>query len=230
MNERLNVRPLAPEGRSDAILKQFSELIFSGALRVGDRLPSEAELCTMFSVGRSSIREALRVLDNMGILKRTRQGTFVSGQTIEGISRHIAYWVFLNNVDMRELFEIRSMLEAESARLAAACRTEAEIETLKAIHEDMKRAGENQTQYVQANVAFHMEIARIARNKVLVAFLESMTTVIQLAQRRVIQQEGVISQAILQHQRVLDAVEAGDQESARNRMYEHLQEIWKSLA
>src|SRR5690349_19520406 len=106
---------------SDHIVEQIAELISRGALKPGDRMPSEKQLCEKFGVGRTSVREALRSLSVMGVLEsHMGDGTFVASDASRFLERSFQWGLLLNPKVVADLIETRLMLESQNAYLAAA--------------------------------------------------------------------------------------------------------------
>src|SRR5260370_7578924 len=113
---------------SDGILEQITGLIARGALRPGDRIPSEKQLCLQFGVGRTSVREALRSLSVMGVLKsHMGDGTFVTDDA-SFLERSFQWGLLLNSKIVEDLIETRLMLESHTAYLAASKATAQDLE------------------------------------------------------------------------------------------------------
>src|SRR5215467_9607799 len=119
---------------SDHIVEQIADLIARGALKPGDRIPSEKQLCEKFGVGRTSVREALRSLAVMGVLQsHMGDGTFVATDASRFLERSFHWGLLLNSKVVEDLIETRLMLESHNAQVAAA----------KAREEDLVRMEES---------------------------------------------------------------------------------------
>src|SRR5579864_3402644 len=101
---------------SDHIVEQIAELISRGALKPGDRIPTEKQLCEKFGVGRTSVREALRSLTVMGVLEsQMGEGTFVTTDAGRFLERSFHWGLLLNPKLVEDLTETRLMLESHNA-------------------------------------------------------------------------------------------------------------------
>ncbi|PQA91501.1 hypothetical protein B0A69_16955 [Chryseobacterium shigense] len=132
---------------------------------VGDKLPIEPELMKIYGVGRSSIREAIKILSIKGVLSvQQGVGTFVTSKNIqESLEDQI------NNAEFNEVYEVRSLLDSKIAAKAAAKRTEKELETIK-MYLDLRdqSAKDNQAlECYQADINFHISIAEACGNTLL---------------------------------------------------------------
>ena len=108
-------------------------------LRPGDPLPTERELTASFKVGRSSVREGLRMLESKGVIESVGNGTFVVSELRSPLNRSLALLLSLEEGNLRELYELRRMLEGEAAALAAARRSDEDLATMA---EAIERHGE----------------------------------------------------------------------------------------
>lgn len=114
----------------DALI-QINEIILEDNLVSGDRLPSERELSERLKIGRSSVREALRALELLGLITTRRgEGTFIAESTSHRLVEILASFILRHEQSKRDLLEMRAMIEGEAAKLAALRRTEANVQEL----------------------------------------------------------------------------------------------------
>lgn len=151
---------------SAVVAQHLQEQIEAGTWSVGQQLPSEHEMTREYGVGRSSIREAIRKLENNGLV-RVHQGvgTFVvSDKPVRDTLSTL-----LHGAEDKELHEVRELLEIKIAERAALHRTEEDIRIMKACLEKRDKAsgGGELAPWVEADIAFHISIAEASRNKVL---------------------------------------------------------------
>src|SRR5690606_24509915 len=122
------IQAIEVENPVDKIIRQLKNLIVSGQLKPGDRLPAERVLSERFAVGRSYVREAILKLEFYGLLKTNPQsGTYVSGLSIKVIDSLITDIINFNKEDFSALIEARYYLERDAIRLAAERRTEEDL-------------------------------------------------------------------------------------------------------
>lgn len=158
--------PIKKNSLSDAVAEKLQQLITTGKFKVGDKLPSEPELMEYFCVGRSTIREAIRILSYSGILKVQQGiGTFVALQN--GTS--IPWYHRLQSAHGEEINEVRQLLELKIAEKAAIHRTSRQIICMrKHLRERYKAAIANDIlKCIDADIAFHMAIADACNNEIL---------------------------------------------------------------
>jgi DNA-binding FadR family transcriptional regulator len=171
--------PLATTRRAglvDQVIEQIRAAVAAGEWPVGTRLPAEAELAEALGVGRNTVREAVRALAHAGLLEvRQGDGTFVRATSeISGAIRRLA------GTELREVLQVRRVLEAEGARLAATHRTPQELTELEqamAACEEAERAADLAT-FTRADHAFHQLVLRCAHNAVLAELYRGLTEVV----------------------------------------------------
>jgi len=124
-------------------------------LRPGDTLPTERELTASFKVGRSSVREALRMLESKGVIEPVGNGTFVVAELRSPLNRSLALLLSLDEANLSELYELRRMLEGEAAALAAARRSDADLATMATAIAEMAKGLDERDTYAAACSSEH---------------------------------------------------------------------------
>lgn len=221
---RLSVSRVRPAYQQ--VADQLRELILSGSLSSGDRLPPEADLAANFGVSRSTVREALRVLASRDLIRTTRGttgGTFVSTVQFDQVSDYLETSIGLmsgsDSVSVAEMLESRELLEVPSARLAAERREE---DHLTAMREALEQERTSRRRRFREDRNFHAVIVDAAANRLLSMVSEPVFRVLQA---KFLSPD--ISQAFWKridrdHQKIYEAIAAGDGESAATAMHEHL--------
>lgn len=210
------------------VVEQIESAIALGDLRPGDFLPAERDLCDNFGVSRTAIREALFALAQKGLIdlengRRARVVEPTAEKMIDDLAGPAKF--ILSRPDrLRQLQEARMLFEGFLARLAAEKATDAQIDAIRAALEANKaKIGDNEG-FVETNIAFHLEIAKVAGN----VFLDSLHTAVQSwleEHRRVaIRSAGAAERAFARHQQVFDGIAAHDPDAAETAMRAHLQE------
>lgn len=151
---------------ADAVVSKLQQQLSLGEYQPGEKLPSEPELMEQFGVGRSTIREAIRILANTGLLSvRQGSGTYVEKQG--GISEPLS--VRLKRADNKDLDEVRQLLEMKIAEKAALHRSKKDIEKMRALlkkRDAAAKAGDTEAA-ILADIQFHVAIAAASRNDIL---------------------------------------------------------------
>jgi DNA-binding FadR family transcriptional regulator len=170
--------PLQRYNLADAVVSKLQQQLSLGEYQAGQKLPSEPELMEQFGVGRSTIREAIRILANTGLLSvRQGSGTFVEIQN--GIAEPLSQR--LRRADARDLDEVRQLLEMKIAEKAALHRSKKDIEKMRALlkKRDLAAKAGDTSAAIGADIQFHIAIAAASRNDILAdlyrTFAEQMT-------------------------------------------------------
>ncbi|MBC9933839.1 FadR/GntR family transcriptional regulator [Chitinophaga qingshengii] len=167
--------PLKRQNLAEEVADRLQELIFSGKYTTGQKLPTEPELMQQFCVGRSSVREAVKILVNKGLV-RVQQGlgTFVISQIGAGepLSQR------LQRADFEELNEVRLLLEVKIAERAAMHRNNKDIEKMKGfLKKRFTYATSNELEAcIQADINFHTAIAEASKNDIMLDLYKTVAT------------------------------------------------------
>lgn len=217
--------PISPINRSilsEQVFHQIKDSIVRGEWLPGDKLPSEHELCQMFSVSRVPIREALRKLCAIGVLETRRgEGTYVSYLTAGSFMNSLLPVLILNKKNMMDILQYRSMVEGESAALAAQNATDDDISKLRECIDSITRIARPCLEFSQADLRFHRLIAEATQN----SLLKGISVVIQdilLSYYRKINEVMGIERAIHYHTLIYEAIRDKDAVNARKWMNEHV--------
>jgi GntR family transcriptional regulator, transcriptional repressor for pyruvate dehydrogenase complex len=217
------LRPVVRESSVSEVAKRLLDHLSEGNLKPGTRLPAERQLADALGVARSSVRGALSALDVLGIIEiRPGSGSYVREGTSEFLPRAINWGLMLGQRRTQDLVEVRTFMEGMSARLAADRASEEDVERLEAHLERMREAGADVKAFIDADIAFHLETAHIARNTVLSDILHSIRALLQVWMERAGDIEGTVCGTLREHGAVLDAIRAGDPEGAEAAMAEHM--------
>lgn len=208
---------------SQMVLEQLLGLIREGQLKPGDRLPSEAELCAMVGVGRSSVREAVKALAFMGLVQsKPGRGSIVLMRASNPIPQRNAAYA-LQSSAMFDLYEVRQYLEGGCAARAAERATEQEVAAVaQAAHAEEARFAAGRSAFKE-NDAFHLAIARAAHNHVFVESLRSL-----LSQIRPFRQQltdpvpDMRHRDTAEHRAILEAIRARNPSRAQKLMMAHI--------
>lgn len=224
-----NITAIRLESPVDKIIGQLKQLIVSGQLKPGDRLPAERVLSERFGVGRSYIREAILKLEFYGLLKTNPQsGTYVAGLSINVIDNIISDIIKFNKDDFNALIEARYHLELDAVKLAAERRTEEDLESLREAMEAYENKVAVGGDAVEEDMVFHIKIAKATKNSV----IESMILILVPDLIKNIVQNKICGDnraktAIEEHRLIYASIESGNMTKAEEAMAGHLDEIWQ---
>jgi len=225
MLERLNKIKL--ENPVDLIISQIRDLISSGAINPGEKLPPERKLATHLGVSRSQVREAIFKLQFYGIVKVLPQsGTVVTGLGINAIQGLISDILMLEKVDFNSLVDTRILLEKEATRLAAIHRTADDlIEINKALdaYVEMLR---QMNHAVEEDLLFHIKIAEASKNSVLKSLMLIITPdIVNSFIKFKVCNESNNRKTIAEHREILEMISNQDPDGAVAAMEKHLENI-----
>ncbi|MDX6527058.1 MAG: GntR family transcriptional regulator, transcriptional repressor for pyruvate dehydrogenase complex [Gaiellales bacterium] len=198
-------------------------------LHPGDTFPTERELTESFKVGRSSVREGLRMLESRGVIRSVGNGTFVVAELRSPLNRSLALLLSLEEGNLRELYELRRMLEGEAAALAAARRSDEDLASMAAAVEDMAQGLDDRDAYASADVRFHVAVAAATGNRVALHAMHAIRELLERALEQVYGIPGSATRSLEQHREILGAIRAGDAEEARGRMRRHLTRVEQEI-
>lgn len=208
---------------------QLRELIVSGELPPGERLPNEAVLAREFGVSRATVREALRVLTAQNLIRTTKGaggGSYVTLPTVDHISEFIRGNLNLlsesEHVSLEEFLELRELIEVPAARLAAGRSSDEDVERLRDCIPEQPLRMTTQEQFVY-NKGFHTVIVEACGNMLLYIAAQPVFTVLQTHLARSTLGRGFHRSINEHHRRVLEAIEAGDSDGAAEEMRAHLE-------
>lgn len=222
-----NFSEIKVEKPSDIIIKQIKELISSGQLNSGDRLPSERILSERFGVGRTSVRDALQKLEFYGILKTLPQsGTVVAGIGIAALEGLITDVLKLEGNDFHALVETRYILETKSTRFAAARRTDDDLLSISNALSDYEKALKEDKDSVEYDLLFHLKIAEASKNPVLKSLMLIVTPdIMTYFTENDVCGGNRPKTALEEHYDILAFIENRDVEGAEQAMKNHLNDI-----
>jgi len=221
---------------SDTITDQIEDLIASGKLKPGDRLPPERDLAQQLDVSRPSLREALLILESRGLLQARRGGGFsVTDVTAPTITDPLVHLLQRHPETVDDILELRHGLECVAAEFAALRATEADGKRLRDIVTAMKRrrGAVDPLEDTDRDVDFHMAVAEASHNVALVHVMRGIFNLMRINMLR--SREAICHQpenvALLdeQHAQIAKAVAARDPNAARQAANIHLSFVQASL-
>ena len=216
----------------DQVVEELKAAVVSGTYEVGEKLPTEHALCEQLGVSRPTVREALRVLQAIGLVElRPGRGAFVA-RTSELDQASIASWFADNTPKLGELMEVRQAVEPLAVRLAARRRTARDLKRLRALHEQFEAAvaAQNASELALLDEEFHTAIVEAARNTLLAKIHRLVVTELRSYRGRAFAVPENAAHALEPHRQVLEAIEAQDPNEAMTHMTEHLDISMEDIA
>jgi len=224
----MQFQKFARENISEKIIEHVKEMIVTGKLKPGDRLPAEETFATQMGVGRGTVREALCVLSYVGLLERRKNGTYVSagggkktGDTITSAIRQYSGYM--------EIIEVRRVVEPELAALAAARATPEQVAELGDHYQRMLREQSDRERFIDDDNQFHRIIFAAAGNSLFQKIMGTIQEVMRDNQAQVIRSGQIMPRSLGFHQRLFEAIKDGDPNNARRIMREHVEDIEREM-
>ena len=209
----------------DQVVAQIRTAITGGEYQVGEKLPTEFELCDRLKVGRSTVREALRVLQAVGLIElRPGRGAFVAS-TRENTQETIAKWFAEKRPELRDIMELREAVESVAARLAAARRTQGHLKRLHTIHGKFLVAARehNVSELALLDEEFHATIVEAAKNALLARVHRLVANELRDYRIRAFAVPENVAHAITPHRKILASIEQQEAERTVLHMNRHLE-------
>jgi GntR family transcriptional repressor for pyruvate dehydrogenase complex len=194
-------------------------------LKPGDVLPPERTLMTRYGVGRSSIREALRMLESRGLIESRFTGTFVVAPSTTPLNRSLDLLLAAREGGLGKLFEVRRILEGEAAALAAERRSDAHLAALNAAIEEMADVLDSEAAYIAADVQFHLTVAQATDNPVIVHLMHAIRDQLKAAFGTVYHIPGSAERSLAQHREIAAAIALRKPAEARSLMHAHIDRV-----
>jgi GntR family transcriptional repressor for pyruvate dehydrogenase complex len=209
----------------ERIARVIAELIESGRLAPGARLPSERELAQVFGVSRLAVREAAHRLEARGlVVVRRGSGSFVATEIVAADS--LDALVPAGTVDLDELADVRMLLEPACADWAARRADRSSVAVLQRLalrfEEAAAQAAPRFELIAAADMELHLGIAQAAENELLAQLVEQLHGVYRLQLEWSLRRPGRLEETLLEHRRIVEAIGAGEPAPARAAMEEHL--------
>jgi len=217
------LEPIEQNTVTELVSKRLLGLISTGVLKPGDRLPPERELAQRLGVGRTTVREALKLLTLSGLLEAKRgSGTYVRQEFSSFLSQQIEWPVLLSVDEVDMIVEVREGLEAKTARLAAERATPEEMERIAVFQQLYQIQGRDIERETDLDLEFHQAIAAASHNGLLSRLMFSLQNILRQYIALSNEMTDRLDTTIVEHQRIYDAIAAKDPKAAEQAMMEHL--------
>ena len=204
----------------ETILDWFKSQIMSGELKEGDTIPSERELATRFGVSRVPVREALRILEYIGIVSNTADGMTVQKVDIQLLNPKANFATDITMETIENLFEVRIFLESAAAYYAAKRRTD---EDIRLMHESIHQA------IIKASHDFHFHVIEAAKNPVLSNMYRNLYDLLEISKQYTMKPTEVSDATVMDHEAILYKIESGNADEASRYMKFHLSRAMRKL-
>jgi GntR family transcriptional repressor for pyruvate dehydrogenase complex len=206
------------------ITRKLIDYLLSGAITPGAKIPGERHLAEALGTGRSSVREAIKSLSLLGLLDvRQGDGTYLSRSGSDLLPKVIEWGLLLNAPTIVDLLEARAEIEVITAGFAATRADEKVKRELETRLDEMRAARDNVDAYVEADIAFHIAIARASGNEVFANLVGSLRSLLRVWVARVLSQTATTNTSFALHEPIVEAILANDPGEARKAMRAHME-------
>ena len=226
------LKPVSRVTLADQVANQLADMILEGKWGPGQRLPSEAELCKALHIGRSTLREALKSLAFVGLVRgRPGEGTFVADGFPDLLGRILAKGLLRTEKDLDDVCETRLTLETRLAALAAQRADEHDLEELEELMERMAASLEGHGRpYDELDLEFHFAIAASSKNRMLQQLMVAIQGTMHEWITKSHELPGKKENSLEQHRKILDAIRRRDPDEAYAAMELHLRTFQRALS
>lgn len=217
------------------VIEQIREMLESGELKPGDQLPPERDFAELLGISRVSLRQALTVLEILGIVEiRHGEGTFVLSNNNGFDNLSVFLSKISNESDPLDILEARKLIEVEIAGLSAKERTEEDLRSIEEILKEMKKKIDNGEDTLIIDLSFHLRISESTHNSVLISIMNYIGSLMRQNLWKVVKglsltTPGRAEKSLKQHWSIFNAIKDGDAVKAKEAMLEHLESIERDL-
>jgi GntR family transcriptional repressor for pyruvate dehydrogenase complex len=219
-------QPVTRGHLTEQVASQIQELILSGDLVPGDKLPSQRDLAASLGVSPVALREAIKILEERGLLEaRVGSGTYVSELTHESIADTLTLLLRQGKMSFDHLHEVRRTLEIEIAGLAAARAQSDDIAKLEDAIRRMDQNMDDSDKYIASDFDFHLVLAQSTRNPLFPLLTFTLLDALQESRKLNFRVPGAPGRGQTYHRAICDCVRRGDVVGAQAAMQEHLRQV-----
>ena len=215
---------------TDAVVESIKEMIESGECRIGEKMPTESSLCAMLNVSRTSVREAIRVLQALGYVDlRPGKGAFVADYTAV---THQDNWYDVEDAKFYDFMEVRMAIETLSVRLSVERASDKQIRELEEVHQSFLEANESKdlVRMIMLDELFHTKIVSFTRNQLLININKQLLESFRVYRGDSFTNKGVYVNALEPHERILVCFQTKNAVQAVEEMQNHLDITARDMA
>ena len=227
------LQPIRSLRLSEIAVDQITALIEEGRLKIGDQLPSERELMQQLGVSRTSVREALRVLESRGMLEvHPGKGAFVVGLVSQvDILPGLQSWFGKHKDEVLDVLHVRELLESEAAHLAAQFASPEDVSRLRVAIDKMEACvRDNQlSDATHVDREFHRLLYEASGNRFLKLIGDGIVVTLFGPRHSVLRIPFRAQQSLEEHAEIVDAITAGNPEWAREAIHRHMASVREVL-
>lgn len=211
----------------------FADEILEGCLKRGDQIESDRELAKKLNVGRSAVREALKVLDVLGMIDiRLGQGTYITSRETNFFSVPLSWSLFLDGAQVKSILQVRGALELRAVQLAARCEDKNKLDKLTDIYYRMQKTFQESKdtdnlqhalqETLNADIEFHTCIAECSGNPIILSMLTTIRNFLKRVSGTGMVDAEQLQAVVEEHQKLYGAIISGNVDAATETMTKHL--------
>lgn len=211
----------------------FADEILEGRLKRGDQIESDRELAKKLNVGRSAVREALKVLDVLGMIDiRLGQGTYITSRETNFFSVPLSWSLFLDGTQVKSILQVRGALELRAVQLAAQCEDKNKLDKLTDIYYRMQKTFQESKdtdnlqhalqETLNADIEFHTCIAECSGNPIILSMLTTIRNFLKRVSGTGMVDAEQLQVVVEEHQKLYGAIISGNVDAATQTMTKHL--------
>jgi GntR family transcriptional regulator, transcriptional repressor for pyruvate dehydrogenase complex len=225
-DQEMGIAPIKSTRIYQEIVRQVKGMIAEGRLKSGDQLPPERDLAEKFVVSRTSVREALRALESLGLVEiRPGEGTFVREVSVESLIEPLALVMLSQREALGELFEARRLIEPALAALAARRATPEDVQEMERILEAQAKEVAAGRTGLEQDAQFHAAIGAAAHNRAITRIAHAVMDLLRQSREDSLNTPGRPDRSHNDHRRLLAAIRGRDEAAARQAMIDHLEAV-----
>ena len=227
-DSQLKIEPVQKNPIVVQLTRRLLDYVFLGDIKQGDKLPPERQLKEALGVGRSAIREAIKVLTVLGVVEvRQGDGTYLRKSDSGFLIESIEWGLLLGDTEIMDVIEARKEIEVSIVKYAAERCTDEEIKELGSILEKLRIS--TPEEFVELDIAFHLKLAEMAKNTAFKGVLTSIQSLLRTWIKLVIEPERSTGFSYNDHLKIYEAVSKRDAEGAVVAMQEHMADATRRL-
>src|SRR5665648_595352 len=215
---------------SEGIVNQIMQAINNGELKPGDKLPAEREMCTVFSVSRTVIRDALKMLVGLGVVTiRHGMGAYINEvDGAEDVSR-LAALLQISRGTVEELFQVREVIESQAVIWCTQNANEQDLRLQYIVRKGKELGDADESRLALLDAEFHLKIVEAAGNRVLMRLMINLLDLLGENRARALMVPGRQRLSVLEHETIYEAIRQRDPELAHERMLSHLANVSEAI-
>lgn len=225
------LKPVKKTRLAEDVVKQIKELIRKEKVKPGSKLPSERQLMRELKISRSSVREALRILEIMGLIEvKPGSGIYVKNPVAD-VFLPLSSWLPHHKETLYNHFEARQVLEPRAASFAAERASKTILKKLEESLSEFKKQikKNNLVGAIQADIEFHRIISQATENKTLMLLMDTIAKFLLEGWKATLRVPGRMEKTVVEHGAILEAIKERDSERAAKEMQKHLEKAFQDL-